>query len=364
MAPEDAGPESPLLVSESRYPTGWFQVGWSDELAPGQATAVVYFGQDLVLWRGESGTLFAADAHCLHLGMHLGVRSTVVGDEVKCAWHGWQWDGEGRNTLIPFSAQTCKAHLRLKMWTIQDWYGAMMIWHDVADRPPLWPLDTIDDLESGEFFDMLPSCRVVHRIKAHPQLPLENSCDVFHVAFVHGGEAAEPVSMVFDEYCCHEELAITYGASKDSSWLTPDGQARAIIKARMWGIGNTWLRFPDELLPGVQLTNVTPVDDTYSDYYFGMSTRRPDDASATEPGAVERRFIDFQMKVIEQDFFTWENLKVLQAPNFAVEEAKFYSAMRRWCRRFYPDPADAPSDRLRGDGEDGQHVTVRVTAEA
>lgn len=354
---------SPLLLSENRYPTGWFQVGWSDELAPGQVTSLTYFGQDIVVWRGQSGELHACDAYCLHLGGHLGVQGTVVGEEIKCPWHGWQWDGEGSNTLIPFSSQKCKPNLRLRMWTVQDWYGCIMVWHDLADRPPLWPLDTIDDLEGDEFLPMLPSCRVVHRIRAHPQLPLENSCDVFHVAFVHGGDAAEPVNMVFDEYCCYEDLAITYGGGKNGSWLTPDGEARAIIKARMWGIGNTWLRFPSELMPGVQLTNVTPVDDTYSDYYFAMSTRRSsDNLEAEEPGPLERRFVDLQMKVIEQDFFTWENMKVLHQPNFAVEEAKFYATLRRWCARFYPDPNDAPPDRLRFNDDDSEHVQIVLTA--
>jgi hypothetical protein len=50
--------------------------------------------------------------------------------------------------------------------------------------------------------------------------------------------------------------------------------------------------------------------------------------------------IDLQMKVIEQDFFTWENMKVLHAPNFAPEEAKNYSALRRWARQFYPNLED------------------------
>jgi hypothetical protein len=84
---------------------------------------------------------------------------------------------------------------------------------------------------------------------------------------------------------------------------------------------------------------VTPVDDTYSDYCFSMTTKRTE--AAEEPTGVERKMIDLQMKVIEQDFFTWENMKVLHAPNFAPEEAANYSAVRRWARQFYPQPDDA-----------------------
>jgi phenylpropionate dioxygenase-like ring-hydroxylating dioxygenase large terminal subunit len=49
--------------------------------------------------------LHAADAYCLHLGANLGVRGTVAGEDIVCPWHGWQWSGEGCNTLIPDSEQ-------------------------------------------------------------------------------------------------------------------------------------------------------------------------------------------------------------------------------------------------------------------
>ena len=40
---------SPITVPGSRYPTGWFQVGWSDDIAVGAVKLVHYFGRDIVL---------------------------------------------------------------------------------------------------------------------------------------------------------------------------------------------------------------------------------------------------------------------------------------------------------------------------
>ena len=37
------------------YPNGWFAVGHSDALAPGEVRAVHYLGRDLVVYRGEDG---------------------------------------------------------------------------------------------------------------------------------------------------------------------------------------------------------------------------------------------------------------------------------------------------------------------
>jgi hypothetical protein len=55
-----------------RYPRGWFQVAYSDEVEPGKVLLLKYFGKDLVAFRAESGSLSALDAHCPHLGAHLG----------------------------------------------------------------------------------------------------------------------------------------------------------------------------------------------------------------------------------------------------------------------------------------------------
>jgi phenylpropionate dioxygenase-like ring-hydroxylating dioxygenase large terminal subunit len=48
---------SPLAVSTCRYPRGWFQVAWSDSIAPGEVKTLHYFGQELVAFRTKSGKL-------------------------------------------------------------------------------------------------------------------------------------------------------------------------------------------------------------------------------------------------------------------------------------------------------------------
>ena len=90
------------------------------------------------------------------------------------------------------------------------------------------------------------------------------------------------------------------------------------------GIGQGWVVWRGEILPSVQVTNVTPIDETDSDYWFCMTTARAD-GDSDGPTGVDRKMIDHQMKTIEQDFFTWENMKILHTPNFAPEEAKNYA---------------------------------------
>ncbi len=46
MATEQEIPR--LALPEYRYATGWYCMGWADELATGQVKKLHYFGQDLV----------------------------------------------------------------------------------------------------------------------------------------------------------------------------------------------------------------------------------------------------------------------------------------------------------------------------
>ena len=60
------------------------------------------------------------------------------------------------------------------------------MWHDLAGRPPQWTTEAIPELDSGGYFPVKADMRVVHRIKAHPQMIAENGADFYHVVKVHG----------------------------------------------------------------------------------------------------------------------------------------------------------------------------------
>ena len=82
-------PQPQNKTMTSRYPfpaspNGWFSVAAGADLAPGDVLPLAYLGQDLVLFRGEDGVPRVFDAHCPHLGAHLGVGGRVCGDGIAC----------------------------------------------------------------------------------------------------------------------------------------------------------------------------------------------------------------------------------------------------------------------------------------
>ena len=84
-------------------PFGWFAVAMSSELAACEIRTMRTFGTEFVIWRGEDGAVRAVDPVCPHLGAHLGVNSTVAGNDLRCAFHHWSFNGEGGVAAIPYT---------------------------------------------------------------------------------------------------------------------------------------------------------------------------------------------------------------------------------------------------------------------
>src|SRR4029453_871077 len=75
---------SGIHLSTYPFPTGWFIVGFASELAAGQVKRAHYFGEELVIFRTESGQINVLDAYCQHLGANMGVGGTVGGEGICC----------------------------------------------------------------------------------------------------------------------------------------------------------------------------------------------------------------------------------------------------------------------------------------
>ena len=76
-------------------PFGWFCVMLSEELAAKEVKTFHVFGRDWVLFRGEDDKVGMTDPYCPHLGAHLGYGGEVVGNNIRCPFHHWEYDAEG-----------------------------------------------------------------------------------------------------------------------------------------------------------------------------------------------------------------------------------------------------------------------------
>jgi phenylpropionate dioxygenase-like ring-hydroxylating dioxygenase large terminal subunit len=333
-----------LSLPPSRYPTGWFQIGYLKDVEPGAVVPLKYFNQDLVLWRTKSGKLVLMDAHCLHLGAHIGVGGTVFDECIECPWHGWQYDETGQNVKIPYSEHGPRKNARIRTWRVREYYGTIQAWFDPAGREPFWELPAIPELETGEYYPLITrDSYMLNRVKMHCQNGPENMADAAHIHWVHGSGTI-PVCKAWaqSDYSFRTEVTMIYGHGKEKTWLTPDGPVEALLETDAYGIGITIVRFVG-MYPTVQLASFTPVDDQYTDYFFQQASQREPGDAGDIPQGQAAGMLRLQRTVIPQDFPLWENMKYSARPLFAPEEAAVYGGYRRWALKQYATTSDPSS---------------------
>ena len=83
------------------HPDYWYPVAWCDELKPGRTLARRFAAEPIVLYRGQSGQVFALEDRCAHRQVPLSL-GVVCGDALKCHYHGWRYQGDGRCAEVPY----------------------------------------------------------------------------------------------------------------------------------------------------------------------------------------------------------------------------------------------------------------------
>ena len=66
------------------FPESWYHLAMSSELPPGGVLTRRVCGREVVAFRTVTGSLGVLDAHCPHLGAHLGHGGRVVGEALRC----------------------------------------------------------------------------------------------------------------------------------------------------------------------------------------------------------------------------------------------------------------------------------------
>ena len=323
-------------------PTGWFQVAWSDEIAPGQVHRMHYFGQDMVAWRSMSGRLTVMDAYCEHLGAHLGHGGHVQGEAIQCPFHGWQWDADGRNVCIPYEPRPNRGK-RIRTYPVVERNESVYLWHDVAGREPHFDVpDLFADFDDGlTATDYYPQQRLYRAaVRLHPQYVLENGVDFAHFKYVH----KTPIVPLFTRHdfagpVSYVDFTITFDGDDGQSIDDVKSGVEAINGGLGVAVTKSW-----GMVDNRTISAVTPVDETTCDVRFMVRIGRVDDSPRSQ-----ERAMSFGQMVIEQfeaDIEIWSHQRYQPNPALAPTEQDSFMAFRRWAAQFYPDDAYPESASL------------------
>jgi 3-ketosteroid 9alpha-monooxygenase subunit A len=350
-------------MSKNRAPipsmkiTGWIQVAWSAEVPPGETRTMHYFGQELLAWRTPSGRLHVMDAYCEHLGAHLGYGGTVTDhDTIACPFHGWEWNGEGRNARIPYQDRPNKAR-RIRTWEVREVNECVFVWHDPLDRDPLFDIPDIftemydDGATADGYYRAYPEGTLIHeKVPLHPQWVMENGVDFAHFQYVHrSGSLPRLTSQDFRNWEFDTTFEMTFGEGKSPTPLTPNGAVNGGVHSHSVGMGIGAALFwgADTMRTWV---NVTPVDDTTCTLRSTVWLPKRDRSDGpVVPEKLQRR-MDMANRQVERDLNIWQHQIYLNPPALATMEAAGFRALREWTKRFYPldNPDEAAAAEQEG----------------
>jgi len=307
--------------TELSIPNGWFAVAWSKDLAAGEVQPIHYFGRDLVIFRTREGHARVLDAYCAHLGAHLGHGGRVVGESVRCPFHGWQYDGEqGTCARIPY-CDKIPAKARVRAWPVIEKNRMIFVWHHAENQPPTWDIPTVPELSDAAWTE--PRYYELN-VPVHMQDMAENNCDPIHFKFVHGSvDVGEEGDIEFADDGRFFRIANT--AERE----TPLGKFTTTLERDSWQLGMTTVRtkgIPDAGL--MMFSSTSPIDasNTCSRWVFSV-TRNLVDVAGED-------WIEGMSTGVLQDMAIWKNKIYRPSPVFC-EGDTYLIQFRRWVRQFY-----------------------------
>jgi nitrite reductase/ring-hydroxylating ferredoxin subunit len=315
------------------FPSGWHQVDWSAKLLPEEVRPIRLFGEDLVLYRTEGGVARLVDSACPHLGANLGFGGKVVGECLKCPFHGWEWNLDGTNERIPFVDRP-NTRVKLRQWDLRDVDGFLIVWYDALGREPHWEFRAPEFGNSDEFYP--PSMHTAGVRKILPHQPIENGPDVLHFPFVHGsGEPAEMVSWDDSDHVLRVRFDLKFGVGKEKTRLTPNGATVAHLESLGY-MSMGIVRFALEDMLVSQVVSTTPVDHESSLVFSTTTGRREPGSTGDEPVGRTGAMMRMQHELVEMDFNIWEHQVFVSHPPYAGKEEKYFVRFRRWLEQFFP----------------------------
>jgi len=231
-APDDemtrVGPGTPCGEYLRRF---WQPVAFVRDLGE-TPRRIRIMGEDLVVFRDGSGRVGVLELHCPHRGTSLEY-GLIDARGIRCCYHGWLFDVEGRILETPGepAASTLRGRLCHGAYPAREFAGLVFAYMGPADKQPPFPLyDTFDlpglTLQPAAQF-MLP-CNWL-QIK-------DNSMDPVHTSFLHAISSGYQFTEAF-------------GALAELDWEeTPFGMV--YIATRRVG-EFAWVRVCDFMAPNV-----------------------------------------------------------------------------------------------------------------
>ncbi len=292
-------------------PNGWYAIAASADLEPGDIRTVVAVARELVVRRGESGRAVVTDAHCPHLGAHLG-GGRVIGDSIKCPYHGWRFDSDGTCVEIPYSDTRIPAKACVRTYPVAEQDGFVFFWYHAGDRPPTFEVPRVEEASDPEWSE--PHDWSLELVAALQEMA-ENNVDYAHLRYVHRRPYVPDDTSTFS----------TDGPFSTVVEKLPDGTE---FFRHAWGPGVAILRVPDLM---TVFATTTPIDRRHCRLRWHFLFKG--DVEKVADDLIDGVTGDFGLQA---DVPIWRDKIFLERPILVKGDGNI-AEFRRWYSQFYED---------------------------
>jgi nitrite reductase/ring-hydroxylating ferredoxin subunit len=218
----------------------WHPIALSEELKD-LPKRIRIMCEDLVVFRNRLGGIGLLGLHCSHRGTSL--EYGIVSERgLRCCYHGWLYDVDGKVLEIPGQSVGSTYHERLyhPAYPTLEYKGMVFAYMGPPDKKPTFPVYDTFELPGYEIVPRKPNVLPCNWVQNK-----ENQMDPIHLSFLH-----TIVSGVqFNE---------NFADVPEMEWmLTPIGMV--YIATRRVG-DNIWVRMADSIMPNIAQVPATSED--------------------------------------------------------------------------------------------------------
>lgn len=206
----------------------WTMVALASGLTREKPLAMRVAGERVVFFRDADGKACALLDRCPHRGVALSLGRVCKG-EIECPFHGWRFDGAGRNTHVPWNPDARRENLSALALPCRE--AGAVLWLYTGFDPAEEPVPSQTLTTPG-----VDVCAQSVTWKAHWTRVMENMLDSPHLPFVHRNTIGRDLS----KYVHGARLDMTFDPQPNGGRIkaSVDGQPRD---------GNMDYRFPNAM---------------------------------------------------------------------------------------------------------------------
>jgi phenylpropionate dioxygenase-like ring-hydroxylating dioxygenase large terminal subunit len=308
----DVAGEARLYESFHHY---WHAVLVAAELSD-QPVGVTLMGEKIVLVRLDDEVNAYADL-CPHRGTALSL-GCVEDNQLRCAYHGWTYQADGRCTSIPARhGSYIPERARLRRYRAAEQAG--LIWVCLVDDP-IMPIPELPEINDPAYRIVTPApydwdCSAPRR--------LENFVDLAHFSWVHDGilgDRDHPEVPDHEVNRTESELRFHYVAYEPAS-----GEIKEALDttSEMMSVENTYrLTMPLTIhlhrhlggdLNYVLFMTASPVGPTTTRSFWVLARNYALDTPDSD-------FVDFEERILEQDMPVVQSQRPEELPSDLTNE--------------------------------------------